>query len=123
MKKADKTVLIVEDDSILNDAYTMILKTAGYNVKNVWDGQEALDYLKSSNPDVILLDLRMPVLDGIGVLEQYQRPEGDKPKIVVFSNFDNKDEIEKAYSLGADHYVLKARATPKELLKLVGSLA
>ena len=65
----------------------------------------------------------MPVLDGIGFLEAYQ-PKALKnpPKIVVFSNFDMQKEIDQAYELGADKYMLKAWASPKELLQLVTNL-
>lgn len=124
MKHSVGTILVVEDDPALRDAYTMILQGAGYDVLSAINGKEGLEKLAKSDaqPQVILLDLRMPVLDGIGFLDAYDKDAHPDTTIVVFSNYDVKDEIEQAYSLGADRYVLKARATPKELLKLVNSL-
>lgn len=118
------TVLIVEDDITLNEAYKTILSMAEYTVCTAFNGEEALIVAEQNNPDIILLDLRMPVMDGIGFLETYQ-PKKNHPEVqvVVFSNYDMQHEVDTAYTLGADRYILKARATPKELLKLVKDLS
>jgi CheY-like chemotaxis protein len=122
-KSKSATVLIVEDENMLNEAYQVVLKTAGYNVLTAYDGKEALEILEKHNADIILLDLRMPVLDGVGFLEAYQlKSRKNPPKVVVFSNFDMQKEIDQAYELGADKYMLKAWASPKELLQLISNL-
>lgn len=123
MKKTPKRVLIVEDEQALSAAYKMILERANYDVVVAFDGREALDEVSKQDPDIILLDLKMPRMDGIAFLEAYQ-PQllKKKPKIIVFSNFDLQDEIDKAFSLGADKYVLKAWAAPKDLLKIVNEI-
>ena len=122
-KKAKQTILIIEDEAMLNEAYQVILSTGGYDVLTAFDGKAALDILEVSQVDAILLDLRMPVLDGIGFLQAYQpKSRENPPKIVVFSNFDMQKEIDEAYELGADKYMLKAWASPKELLQLVSNL-
>jgi len=121
--KSKKTVLVVEDENMLNEAYQVVLKSAGYNVLAAFDGKQALELLSKKDADVILLDLRMPVLDGIGFLEAYQlKTRSSPPKVVIFSNFDMQKEIDQAYELGADKYMLKAWASPKELLQLVSNL-
>ncbi|MDQ2973500.1 MAG: response regulator [bacterium] len=111
------TVLIVEDEATLNEAYQIILSQAGYNVLTAYDGAEALEIIGNHNPDVILLDLRMPVMNGIEFLKHYS-PK-NRAHIVVFSNYDMQKEIDEAYKLGADRYILKAWASPKELLQIV----
>jgi len=116
-----KTVLVVEDEAELNDAYKIILESDGYKVISAFDGSEALSVLKENSVDLILLDLRMPRLDGIGFLQEY-KPKGKKPKILVFSNYDMQQEIDDSYRLGADKYILKAWATPRELLQVVHGL-
>lgn len=122
-KSKTATVLIVEDENMLNEAYQVVLKTAGYKVLTAFDGKEALEVLEKHDADVILLDLRMPVLDGVGFLEAYQlKSRKNPPKVVVFSNFDMQKEIDQAYELGADKYMLKAWASPKELLQLISNL-
>lgn len=122
--KDKPTILIVEDDTALNDAYLTILKTTYGNVYSAFNGEEALILADENNPDIIFLDLRMPVLDGIGFLEKYQ-PKIHHPDvhIVVFSNYDMQAEVDKASELGAERYVLKAWASPKELLKIVKDLS
>ncbi len=114
------TILIVEDEKTLNDAYTTILTKENYTVLSAHDGEEALTILKKSTPDVILLDLRMPNVDGIEFLKRYKVLSlSRKPHIIVFSNLDMQKEIDQAYELGANKYILKAWASPKELVRLV----
>lgn len=121
MVKKSRKILVVEDEQALNAAYQLILERAGYNVAVAFDGGEALEQVKEFKPEIILLDLKMPRMDGIAFLESYQAKSlgKDKPKIIVFSNFDLQEEIDQAFSLGADKYVLKAWAAPKDLLKIV----
>jgi CheY-like chemotaxis protein len=114
---------VVEDEQSLNAAYKLILEKAGYDVRTAFDGNEALERVGEQEPDIILLDLKMPRMDGIAFLEAYQPKQlKKKPKIVVFSNFDLQDEIDRAFALGADKYVLKAWAAPKDLLKIVSEV-
>lgn len=113
-------LLIVEDDVDLNDAYRMILSSAGYEVAQAFNGEEALKEIeKNGDPRIIFLDLRMPVMNGIEFLEQYDAPQHKDTTIIVFSNYDAQKEVDKAYNLGAHRYVLKARAAPKELIRIV----
>jgi len=120
MTETHPNILVVEDDTSLNDAYKTILSAAGYTTKTAFNGEEALALTKEFEPDIIFLDLRMPVLDGIGFLREYQ-PKVNHPdvKIIVFSNYDMQQEVDEAYELGAERYVLKAWASSKELIKIV----
>jgi CheY-like chemotaxis protein len=113
-------ILIIEDDIALNEAYKTILQSAGYGVRTAFDGEEALRLAIHEEPDIIFLDLRMPTLDGIGFLKAYQPMANHKSvNIIVFSNYDMQQEIDQAYELGAHRYILKAWASPKELIKIV----
>lgn len=113
-------VLIVEDDVDLNDAYRMILSSAGYEVFQAFNGEEALKEIQhNGDPRIIFLDLRMPVMNGIEFLESYDPSQHKETTIIVFSNYDAQKEVDKAYNLGAHRYVLKARAAPKELIRIV----
>lgn len=120
MTETKPNILVVEDDASLNDAYKTILSAAGYETRTAFNGEEALKLVDEQEPDIIFLDLRMPVLDGIGFLRTYQ-PKEKHPgvKIIVFSNYDMQQEVDEAYELGAERYVLKAWASPKELIKIV----
>ncbi len=117
------TILIVEDEQALNEAYQTILRKAGYDVQVAFDGQEALEIAAMEEPAIILLDLRMPRMDGIEFLRNYNlRKDHPNVKVVVFSNYDMQKEIDEAYSLGADRYFMKALASPKELLQVVDNI-
>lgn len=118
-----KKILIVEDERELNEAYQMILKKEGYDVRAAYDGDEALDITSQDEPDLILLDLRMPKVSGIEFLKKYNlAKKHPEVKVIVFSNLDTQKEIDDAYALGADKYMLKAWASPKELARLVSEM-
>lgn len=113
-------ILIVEDEVSLSEAYHTLLNQAKYDVTVARDGKDALEKVQAFEPDLILLDLRMPILDGVGFLKEYDlSKKHPKVKVIVFSNYDMQDEIDEAYRLGADRYILKAWASPKEILNLV----
>lgn len=121
MPKNKQSILIVEDETALNEAYQVILKQAGYDVRVAYDGEDALKVTKDFEPDLILLDLRMPHLDGVGFLRNYDLSKHPQVKVVIFSNYDMQKEIDEAYQLGAHRYILKTWASPKELLQVVES--
>ncbi len=113
-------ILIVEDEAVLSEAYSMLLRQAGYEVAVAADGKQALEKAEECNPQLILLDLRMPVMTGIDFLRAYDLTTKHKGvKVIVFSNYDMQAEIDEAYKLGADRYILKAWASPREILDLV----
>lgn len=123
MAKEKMNILIIEDDEDLNKAYQMIISSAGHEVSSAYDGKQALEVLAGGlQPDIIFLDLRMPVMDGIGFLKAYEVAKHDAT-IVVFSNYDAQDEVDDAFALGAHRYILKARAAPKELLRIIADIA
>ncbi len=112
-------ILIVEDEALLNEAYETVLKHEGYEVYKAFNGEEALEVLKHKTPDLILLDLRMPKMDGLTFLSELQKIDHPDYKIIVFSNYDVQKDIDSSFDLGATHYVLKAYASPKELVRIV----
>ena len=115
-----RKILIVEDERALLDAYELILQSEGYEVIVAHDGEEALTITQDFEPDLILLDLRMPRVNGIQFLEKYDLTKKHSDvKVIVFSNMDAQDDIDAAYKLGAERYILKAWASPKELVQLV----
>ncbi len=87
-KPAKAQILIVEDETLLNEAYETVLKFEGYQVYKAFNGEEALEILKDKTPDLILLDLRMPKMDGLTFLAELQKIKHPDYKIIVFSNYD-----------------------------------
>lgn len=114
-------VLIVEDEVWLSDAYAMILAHHGHTTEVAANGVEALQKIDVFKPDLVLLDLLMPKMDGITFLKTYKHDPADLPLIIVYSNlFDSKKE-EEVKSLGALKIVLKSSITPDGLVELVAS--
>lgn len=112
-----KKVLLVEDDAALSDAFFTMLQKNDYDVQIAFNGEEALQKLEAYTPDIILLDLLMPVMDGREFLRSFENTS--QIPIIVFSNLDAKNEVEEVLALGATRYMLKAWATPKELLRIL----
>lgn len=121
MVKKPLTILVVEDEPTLNEAYQMILRAAGYKVLSAFDGEQALTIATEHEPRLILLDLRMPRMDGLRFLRTYD-PRNKHPgvKVIIFSNYDMQKDIDEAFLQGAERYILKAWASPKELVQIVG---
>ncbi|HET9850296.1 MAG TPA: response regulator [Candidatus Saccharimonadales bacterium] len=113
-------ILIVEDEKLLNEAYELVLKKEGHDVASVFNGAEALEIYAKFDPDLVLLDLRMPKMDGVEFLRQLQPAKNyPKAKIIIFSNYDEQKEIDEAFENGATRYILKAWSSPAELIKVV----
>ena len=115
-----KTILIIDDEPILNNAYCALLKDSGYNTLGALSAAEGIELLKSQNPDAILLDLNMPELDGIGFLKAINISKNyPNTKVIIFTVSSEDKRIDKAFELGASKYILKALLSPNDLVTIV----
>jgi CheY-like chemotaxis protein len=113
-------ILIVEDDRDLNRAYSLILKNEGHEVVEAFDGKQALNKIKTFQPDLILLDLLMPIMGGLEFLQNYnQQKHPSKVKVLIFTNMENSPEVNEAYKLGAHRCIIKSWTAPQNLSKVV----
>jgi DNA-binding response OmpR family regulator len=113
-------ILVVEDDRDLNNAYCIILRHEGHEVVEAYDGKEALEKLKNFKPDLVLLDLLMPVMGGLEFLQHWNAPKKDKNvKILIFTNMENSPEVAEAYQLGASKVIIKSWTAPHNLSHVV----
>ena len=122
-----KKILLIEDDPLLIDIYTTKLQQSGFEVQTVEEGEKAVTAIQQERPDIVLLDVVLPHVDGWEILQQVQASEELKRiPIVILSNLGQKEEIEKGLRLGAVRYLIKAHYTPsqvvEEVVKLIGSL-
>lgn len=114
-----RKILVVEDEPELRDTYELILTTEPYDVDIACNGKQALEKCKQKSYQLILLDLMMPIMDGVQFLENFKVEEHPNTKIVIISNLSMGEMLSKAMELGAQRSVVKADLTPKELLSLV----
>lgn len=113
-------ILVVEDDQDLNKAYSMILEHDGHEVVKAFDGKEALKKLKDFEPDLILLDLLMPIMGGLEFLQESELPKKHKDvKVLIFTNMENSPEVAAAYKLGAHRCIIKSWTAPHNLSRVV----
>ena len=112
-------ILVVEDDRDLNTAYQMILKKAGHTVASALNGQEALAAVDKFKPDLILLDLLMPIMGGLEFLQHYNLDAHDGVKVLIFTNMENSPEVSAAYDLGATRCIIKSWTAPQSLTKVI----
>lgn len=112
-------ILIVEDDKDLNTAYQMILKKAGYEVGSALNGKSALEMVGDFKPDLILLDLLMPVMGGLEFLQNYNLDQHPDVKVLIFTNMENSPEVNEAYNLGATRAIIKSWTAPQSLSKVI----
>ena len=113
-------ILVVEDDRDLNNAYCIILKNEGHEVVSAFDGKEALAKLESFSPDLILLDLLMPIMGGLEFLQHYDLlKKHSDVKVLIFTNMENSPEVNQAYTLGAHRCIIKSWTAPHNLAKVI----
>lgn len=114
-----KKILIVDDEPNIVMTLEYTFKKSNYEVFIARDGQEALDILKTNFPDVIILDIMMPMVDGFATLEQIRKDENLKHTKVLFLSAKNKEsDIEKGLALGADVYMTKPFSIKKVVEKV-----
>ena len=115
-------ILIVEDDEFLRDVYLDTLKSAGYEVETAEDGADGLNKIRRGGYDVVLIDIIIPKLNGLDVIQQTKENPPIEPndKIIFLTNIDKGEEIERAKTLG-DGYIIKSQITPGDLVERVNS--
>ena len=113
-------VYIAEDDQFLVKAYQMKLAQAGFEVFVAYDGQQLLDKLKEGDPDIILLDLIMPTMDGFVTLTQLHA-DGvtQRVPVIVASNLGQEEDIRRAKELGARDFILKSNVSLQAIVDIV----
>lgn len=99
-------ILLVEDEIDLNNVVTKYLKKNGYSIDSIFDGEEALDYLRYGEYDLVILDIMMPKVNGFEVIKEL-RNNGDNTAILMLTARDSADDKVKGLDLGADDYIVK----------------
>lgn len=116
-------VLVIEDDKFLANAYRIKFEKIGYDAKIAGDGALAFDVLNEWRPDVIILDLVMPKMDGYDFLEKFRTLDkfSDIP-VLISSNLGQPEDMEKARKLGVNNYVIKGNLSLADLVNKLEEL-
>jgi DNA-binding response OmpR family regulator len=113
-----KHILLIEDDPFLIDIYTTKLKESGFGVEVATDGEAALRKVKEKKPDLMVLDIVLPQIDGWEILRKVKStPKLKNLKVIILSNLGQKEEVEKGVKLGATKYLIKAHYTPSQVVE------
>lgn len=122
---SDKTkkVLIIEDDKFLRELAAQKLEKEGFSVAGATNGQEGIELLEKESPNVIILDLILPGMDGFEVLKKVRTESNFKTiPIIILSNLGQEEDIAKAKSLGATDYLIKAHFSFGEIIKKINEV-
>ncbi len=117
-----KKILIVEDDQFLRDICREKIKSFGYETDEALDGETALKKIIEGKPDLVLLDIVIPQLDGFEVLKKIRALEDEKVRrtpVFILSNLGQDNDKKRALDMGADDYLVKAHINPGEIAKKV----
>ena len=113
---ANKKVLVVEDDSLLQDMLAQQLSKDSWGVSYAKDGEKAIELARSEKPDVILLDLMLPGVSGYDILAQLKKdPELQHIPVIILSNLGQQEDMDKGLQLGAADFMIKSNFTLDEV--------
>jgi len=119
---ADK-VLIIEDDEFLRELILRKVESEGFNVSIACNGEEGLKKIREEKPQLVLLDLILPNMDGFEVLTKVKEDEElSSIPVVIPSNLGQKEDIEKALKIGAADYLIKAHFTPSKIIEKIRNI-
>lgn len=121
--KNSQTILLVEDDRALIEMYEAAFELEGYNILKAENGKEGLEVLKKETPDIILLDILMPGMNGFGFLKEIKKDAQlrDVPVLLLTNLGESKIDMnrELAFALGIEGYLIKVKNTPDQVLERV----
>ena len=116
-------ILLIEDDPLIGNIIKRSLDKSGFEVRYVTNGEEGMKEIEQNPPDLILLDIILPGMNGFDLLQRVKKnPERNTIPVIVISNLGSRDDVDKGISLGADAYLVKSNVLPEEIIAKVKSI-
>jgi DNA-binding response OmpR family regulator len=113
-------IAVIEDEVAIREMYELKLRTEGFVVRSAGNGKDGLRLIKDFQPDLILLDIRMPVMSGDEMLEKLRATSyGGAIRVIVLTNISRDEAPHVLRFLGVDHYIVKAHHTPSQVVQAV----
>ncbi|HBP01356.1 MAG: Response regulator [Candidatus Moranbacteria bacterium GW2011_GWE1_49_15] len=123
MAEGKKKILLVEDDVFIRDIYETKLSQENFEVVMAENGIDALKKLENFVPDIVLLDIVMPYMDGMDFLKEFKKNENWKNiPIIMLSNLSDKERVTEAMKQGVNDYLIKSHFTPSEVVEKINAL-
>jgi len=117
MNNKEIKILLIEDDPFLLSMYSTKFELEGFNIVTADNGEKGLEMAKEEKPNIILLDILMPKMNGFEVLAGLKsNQETREIPVILLTNLNQKDEVERGMALGADDYLIKAHFMPSEVV-------
>ena len=114
------TIAIIEDDQVINQMYRMKFEAAGFDVATASDGEAGVAIVKKFHPDLILLDLQMPNMNGVEALSLIRAlPSHKQTPVIVLTNLGEEEAPDGLRKLGVHSYIVKADFTPRQVVERV----
>lgn len=119
--KPAATILVAEDDSLIRDVYVEMLKNEGFEVDEAKDGKEALEKMTAGGYNLVLLDIIMPFIDGLGILQTLKEkpPKRKNDIVLICTSLAADPKVQEALQLGAKDVIFKPDITPDQLVEKV----
>lgn len=115
-----KTILVIEDDKYLRDVLVEKLKKEGFEVSEAIDGESGLAMTAEKKPDLVVLDIILPLMNGFDYLDAKIKQETlAQIPVIILSNLGQREDVERGMKLGAKDYIVKAHFTPNDLISKV----
>lgn len=116
-------ILFIEDETSLQKTLSSALESAGYEIVSAYDGEKGLELAKQSQPDLILLDLILPKMNGFDVLNELKKDRQTKDvPVIVLTNLESVEDVEKVIGLGATTYLVKANYDLDDIVGKIGEV-
>jgi two-component system alkaline phosphatase synthesis response regulator PhoP len=121
--KTKASVVIVEDEPAIRDMYKMKLENSGFSAFVAQDGREGLAVIEKAKPDLILLDIKMPVMNGDEMLEKLRQTQwGANIRVIILTNISRDEAPHTLRFLSVDRYVVKAHHTPSQVVEVINEV-
>jgi DNA-binding response OmpR family regulator len=113
-------IAIIEDDSVISQMYRMKFEADGFEVQIANNGRDGIELVKTLSPDIVLLDMQMPIMNGDEALKQIRAEEwGKTVPVMVLTNLGEEEAPKDIRSLGIESYIVKADLTPRQVVERV----
>jgi DNA-binding response OmpR family regulator len=117
-----KKILIAEDEPSIQKVLVRRISDLGHEIFTANDGEAAMEIIKSEDPDLILLDIILPIKNGFDVLQELRLKLNKQTPVIIISNLESKQDIDSAKNLGVSGYITKANITLRDLSKTVNHI-